>query len=53
MILTLIHIVDIIKQKIIEWHAIARLHNLSDRELRDIGITRYDIEYQVKHGNEK
>lgn len=29
---------------------VARLHAMSDRQLKDIGIVRSDIEFAVKHG---
>lgn len=35
------------EQKTIEW-----LRSRPDRELRDMGVTRYDIESAVKHGKE-
>jgi len=31
-------------------HAVEELRNMSDRDLRDIGICRCDIEYIVRHG---
>jgi uncharacterized protein YjiS (DUF1127 family) len=39
-----------------EWRlqrlAIAHLHTMSDRELKDIGVTRFEIEFAVKrHDN--
>jgi uncharacterized protein YjiS (DUF1127 family) len=51
MISLIIHSILLIKKKMDEWRAIEKLHKLSDRELRDIGVTRYDIEHKVKHGN--
>jgi uncharacterized protein YjiS (DUF1127 family) len=27
------------------------LSRLSDRELKDIGLTRYDVDYVARHGN--
>lgn len=43
-------LIDIIN-KVNERKAIDELYNMSDRELRDIGLARCDIQYNVKRGN--
>jgi len=49
MILIIIRAIMLLHRKMEKWKAINELQRLSDRELHDIGITRYDIDYNVKH----
>lgn len=42
--------VQILKKALERGRINHQLHKLSDRELRDIGISRSDIAYVVRHG---
>ena len=42
------YILDTFKRSLRYQRTIAELNNLSDRDLRDLGINRYDIEYVAR-----
>jgi len=50
MILMLVHAIINYKKWLDERKDIEYLYSLSERELRDMGITRYEIKHKVKNG---
>jgi uncharacterized protein YjiS (DUF1127 family) len=48
----LIHFFIWLRNKLDEQNTIEWLHSRTDRELRDMGITRYDIDAVVKGNND-